>query len=810
MAKQLLSIVFLLLAGMIINAAEYQVTNLDNAGFGSLREAIDSANTNIGLDSITFAVSGRLSLITQLPDVTDDSVYFLGSTAPSGIQSFIIDGSAVDSGNGLTLVGSSQSLVEGLTIEGFTGVMYLSGKGIDFNNSSDTAIIQDNIIQDCATGIKLGGEGHVISNNTIVKNGTGINFYQAACHDNLIIANYIGTNAASDTGLGNGCGLRATYSSYDNVIRDNIISGAGLGDANVEISGYGYELYGNKIGTTVDGQSALIDSPGCVGVSFNGEAHDNIVGGAGPGQSGNVIAGNHRNISLAVRTYNNTVQANVIGTNIDGTVSLGSSYGISLHTTDPPGGNNTIGGPNPEDGNLISGNSLYGIYISSTNNIFIQNNLIGTDSSGQNAIPNRMGIGMIAGDSVSIFDNVISGNDSCGISLSVTTRSFIYNNTIGLTADQSQPLGNAFDGISLRNSSMNNIIGPGNIIAHNGLNGIGVADPTCLYNRFRENSIYENQLLGIDLGLDGVTLNDSADIDDGANDLLNYPEILGLILDPLDPTQVTITGVAERSAIVEMFLAGDTLIDPDPSGHGEALTFLDLIYADDSGYFVFNTSNDYLKFTLLTFTTTDTLGNTSEFSPNFSLPPGPLVVTAYSPVNLWVTDPEGNYIGKDAAGDFFQTILPVENADYTEDAPDYYDIVTIHYPLPGDYDITIIPEDDAPSGEDYSVTIRLDGSHEVVIVQNADVPMAGSTDNFSYTVEDGYHYINGDANRDEILNILDITFIINYLYKGGDTPYPEGAGDANCNDIVNILDITYLINYLYREGEPPCNLEEIR
>jgi len=68
----------------------------------------------------------------------------------------------------------------------------------------------------------------------------------------------------------------------------------------------------------------------------------------------------------------------------------------------------------------------------------------------------------------------------------------------------------------------------------------------------------------------------------------------------------------------------------------------------------------------------------------------------------------------------------------------------------------------------------------------------------------------GDANNSLSYNILDITHIINYLYKGGPppTPYTLCSGDTNCDCAVNILDVTYLINYLYKFGSVPCSCEQ--
>lgn len=66
-------------------------------------------------------------------------------------------------------------------------------------------------------------------------------------------------------------------------------------------------------------------------------------------------------------------------------------------------------------------------------------------------------------------------------------------------------------------------------------------------------------------------------------------------------------------------------------------------------------------------------------------------------------------------------------------------------------------------------------------------------------------HVCGDADGSGAINILDATFIINYLYKGGPAPVPGEAGDANGSGTINILDVTALINYLYKGGpEPVC------
>jgi hypothetical protein len=179
----------------------------------------------------------------------------------------------------------------------------------------------------------------------------------------------------------------------------------------------------------------------------------------------------------------------------------------------------------------------------------------------------------------------------------------------------------------------------------------------------------------------------------------------------------------------------------------------------------------------------------------------PLTIVAYSPVNLKITDPVGDYIARDPYDVLTQTIFP---ADYFENPPNYIDSVIIYFPIEGDYIIEVVAEDDPPPGATYTIGIRIDGTEQAIMTLEADVPAAGMVDSIIYVVEEEWHFINGDANDNGLVNIQDITFLINYLYKQGTAPYPVIAGDANCDGTVNIKDITYLINYLYKQGPAPC------
>jgi len=80
-------------------------------------------------------------------------------------------------------------------------------------------------------------------------------------------------------------------------------------------------------------------------------------------------------------------------------------------------------------------------------------------------------------------------------------------------------------------------------------------------------------------------------------------------------------------------------------------------------------------------------------------------------------------------------------------------------------------------------------------------PVIAPTTTYNFTV----HFLCGDPNNGGSVNILDATYLINYLYKDGPAPDPDPSADVNNSEDINILDVTYLINYIYRDGpEPVC------
>ncbi len=67
-----------------------------------------------------------------------------------------------------------------------------------------------------------------------------------------------------------------------------------------------------------------------------------------------------------------------------------------------------------------------------------------------------------------------------------------------------------------------------------------------------------------------------------------------------------------------------------------------------------------------------------------------------------------------------------------------------------------------------------------------------------------FNYAPGDANGDFEINLLDISHMLIWLYKGGEPPrWPKWRANANADRNYNLLDITYLINFLYKGGSRP-------
>src|SRR5215218_7713906 len=93
----------------------FAVANLNDAGAGSLRQAIIDANAATGADTISFSVAGSIQLRRALPKITGQ-VNVNGSTAPGFAAAPVVE---VDfnGAKGLRFeAGSNSSVVQSLAL----------------------------------------------------------------------------------------------------------------------------------------------------------------------------------------------------------------------------------------------------------------------------------------------------------------------------------------------------------------------------------------------------------------------------------------------------------------------------------------------------------------------------------------------------------------------------------------------------------------------------------------------------------------------------------------------------------------------
>jgi hypothetical protein len=204
------------------------------------------------------------------------------------------------------------------------------------------------------------------------------------------------------------------------------------------VGGDNNKIFNNYFGITQDG-TLMPNQYGIIVAGNNNEI------GKTDMANGNLICGNAV-VGIEIATGNsNKVQHNLIGTTYDGRTDVGNGQGITIGGS----GNNIIGGDNWDDGNVISGNSVYGIFISgappdsySPDNL-IKNNNIGLNPDKNAAVPNGRGITITnATMSTQIIDNIISGNTNEGINIfgyddeTYTNGHIIHGNSIGTDGAQ--------------------------------------------------------------------------------------------------------------------------------------------------------------------------------------------------------------------------------------------------------------------------------------------------------------------------------------------------------------------------------------
>jgi MBG domain-containing protein len=540
--------------------ASFSVTNTNDSGAGSLRQAITDANNTAGTDTITFNISGSgvktINLASALPTISGSVTidgWTQGGAGYTGPPLIELNGTSVTSASGLTIT-AGNSTVRGLIINRF------GSSGLDISSSNNT--VQGNYIGVDATGtvglgnrfigiiIRAGSNTNTIggttaaARNVISGNGTqgagfeGIRIFGAS--GNQVLGNFIGTNASGTAAIPNsGDGIVLGFGGTPAAAPNNFIGGTAAGAANVisgnDFSGIeildsgstGNQILGNFIGTNATGTLAIGNK--AHGVEING-ASNTIVGGTTAGARNIIAANGFSGVDIA--SSNNTVQGNYIGVNATGSVGLGNRQtGIVIRA----GSNtNTIGGTTAAARNVISGNGTQaagfeGIRIYGASGNQVLGNFIGTNAAGTAAIPNS-GDGIIVGfggtpaaapnnfigGTAAGAGNVISGNNFFGVDIQDpgSTGNQILGNFIGTDLTGTLAVGNSASGIKI--TSNNNTVGgttsaARNVISGNGFEGIRIynASGNQILGNFigtnaAGNSAVPNAANGVILGFGGT------------------------------------------------------------------------------------------------------------------------------------------------------------------------------------------------------------------------------------------------------------------------------------------------------------------
>ena len=369
----------------------FDVTNTNDSGQGSLRQAIIDANNRLGLQTISFDIPGldvhTITPLTALPEITE-TVYIDGYTQPGSTQ------------NTLSTGDNAVLLIE------LNGTNLANANGLTINPTAPNSTVRGLVINRCP--------------NTALEIQSG---------SNTIEGNFIGTDPTGTINLGNGNGVRMVSAGgnliggeteFDRGVR-NIISGNRFYGVLTVSNSSGNRIWSNYIGTNAMGTAAL---PNGIGVSVDGTQNEiggaSFIGkpaggtgapaGSSGGIAGNVISGN----GVAVRIENGSrtrILYNLIGTQADGTTALGNTEGSVIVN----GINNFI------DSNIIAFNGGAGVAIesgnkNSTRSSIFSNSGLGIDLSPAGITPNDDGDGDIGPNDLQNFpvltDAITSGNST--------------------------------------------------------------------------------------------------------------------------------------------------------------------------------------------------------------------------------------------------------------------------------------------------------------------------------------------------------------------------------------------------------------
>lgn len=293
-------------------APAFVVTNTNDAGPGSLRDAMVAANAAPDMNVISFAIPGAsaaepamIVLESALPRITapviiDATTQPGWTTLANAYTPFVevnADDTAMPATDGVFDVYSSDVQIKGLAITNSPK------KGIFVFQTHTGIVIQYNAIGTDALGSaakgsvnegvhsRAGGEGPAsnrILNNVIAGNGGAGLLLDLGAHRHLVEGNYIGAVNLGTVALPNPVGVVMYDGVNANVLLDNVIGGNTFWGIEIQQSGIlpavnNNEITGNRIGVQNDGTTPLPNGAGGI----------NLQAGVSNQITNNVIAHNN-------------------------------------------------------------------------------------------------------------------------------------------------------------------------------------------------------------------------------------------------------------------------------------------------------------------------------------------------------------------------------------------------------------------------------------------------------------------------------------------------------------------------------------
>jgi CSLREA domain-containing protein len=356
-------------------------------------------------------------------------------------------------------------------------------------------------------------------------------------HDNRIVGNWIGLRKDGTLPAG-----RSQYAVMVNSgAHHNVIGRSALEDRNVLYGMWGIDHYGLGTNSNVVqnnlfcmGPSGFVPAQCAVGVDYNFGPKDNLVGGTEPGQR------------------------NVFGP----TGNQGIEYSHGWNPSGPPGATDPTwqNSRNRAIGNWVGfrGDGSYDAAFRS-----------GLTDPGTGDNGNAINVYDGSNDTLVEGNYIASAWTGIQLMMANSRNNVVRNNVIGVS-----PLGQAAPlsrwGMQVRINTRDHLI-QGNTIRNAALGGIGLIEDNVQNIRISQNIVGNSHGPAIELlGVPGPDPNDPGDVDEGANHLLNTPEITSA-------ETTLLMGTGTPGATVEIYRAsrpvgeyglpvafvGSTLVGPD-------------------------------------------------------------------------------------------------------------------------------------------------------------------------------------------------------------------------------------------------------